>query len=748
MVSNSQLQSALEETGTIYNDGEQISVRFGYSPGFSRRSNTVTLPRNVEQYIEEDLDEREKRNILLDILNYYVTRLDSGDSEHIKREFAEEFDSTAPAVAGFVYRTVEDLWLDAERTDEYQGLKKYHSARTDILAEAERQKDISVLRHDEQLLKGIRQLALTGEVKGITETDESVQKFLAWTKTKLAEAQQAETSDDRKSIAAEITEALIAASENPKYLQRKLDSQDYKSFDFPSLKARWQRKTGVTKVVSEVLVNLRDSVKSARQKTPIIGQIAAVAVFLGVLLYAMFPGAVSASIPSVEATQDTLMDVLTVIMTVMLIALAMYAVYKVLKALASRYEEVFDKIGEILSKYLPDWLLRLLSFPSGLFNSTKQMNKKAWKKAEQKKDPVQSELENPRYAERMEEIECTSISNGIFSDKSIERDDEEKAEAVVADAEGDEDVEITVASDEEYEAPDMVDGFELSSRGDYQSHSYDSTQLRELREHRDRGLGNSYNSISEIEDEMKSRGLVKKLMQMFDTPPELRERTELHGHRLDYHNVAEFFAGNKSLFDELYRNRQYLPGGNRIVGVAADFSGSVNEMDTQIAITAIARAAQLQGDNFTAAGFSESAGGPIDSDTRLITGPNEQFELEHNSVVFASSGTPLANGVDTTHRLLGTSNASEQVMFVITDGKPNDRMYKDDWPHDPTACAKKAIEIAKANNIAVIGFGVDDVAEDVMEELFGHDGYVMTDSDDLAEELLETYSAKCQSIRR
>ena len=234
---------------------------------------------------------------------------------------------------------------------------------------------------------------------------------------------------------------------------------------------------------------------------------------------------------------------------------------------------------------------------------------------------------------------------------------------------------------------------------------------------------------------------------MFDTPPELRDKAELHGHQLDYRNVAEFFAGDKSLFDELYRNRKYVPGGNRIVGVSVDFSGSVNEMDTQVALTAIARAAQLQGDNFTAAGFTTYAGGPTDSRTQLITGPTEQFKMEHNSVVSAHGKTPLANGVDTTHRLLASNNATEKIMFVITDGKPNRSMKKSDWPSNSVASAEKAIEIAKTNNIAVIGFGVDDVDEDVMEKLFGHDGYVMTDSDDLAEELLKTYNTKCSTIR-
>ena len=396
MPSNEQLISVLEETGTIYNDGEPVDVDFGYSPGFSRTSNRVTLPKNVESYIGEDLSEREKRNILLDILNYYVERLQSGDRKRIKTEFAEEYDSTAPTVAGFVYRIVEDLWLDASRTSEYQGLKQFRMARANILAESELEEDISTLPHDMQLVTGIRQLSLTGTVSGIEQTDQSIQQFFAWTDEKLRDAQDATDRDKRKEIAAEITEALIALSENPRVLQRKLGSDGFKGFDFPSVEAQWQAASGFYQSVSGALLSVKNKVTTFKSNRPVWQQLVAVAVALGVFVYALFPETVKSSIPTISSAQNALLEALNIIVMILTTLIVAYIIYRIIRKLTEVFSDTCRKLQRKLQSLLPNWLLNLFSLPVSAANRTQKMNDAFWKKAEETNKPVETEVNKDR----------------------------------------------------------------------------------------------------------------------------------------------------------------------------------------------------------------------------------------------------------------------------------------------------------------------------------------------------------------
>ena len=219
------------------------------------------------------------------------------------------------------------------------------------------------------------------------------------------------------------------------------------------------------------------------------------------------------------------------------------------------------------------------------------------------------------------------------------------------------------------------------------------------------------------------------------------------GDDLNMRAINQRAAGDKSQ-TRLFTRKQQIAKGDRAVGVATDFSGSMYEDDVKMALAAVAEATEIIGDDFVANVWAKRDTEPFGirrgrTSIGIACGPNEDFEWDNLNAFNVGGGTPTADGIDQLTDMLDGMTAREKVAIVVTDGKPNveygggSRVER--LTGDATKDAARVTREARQEGMKVIGLGVGGVNESQMAEIFGQTGYVMGSMDDLAEKLVEVY---------
>lgn len=213
------------------------------------------------------------------------------------------------------------------------------------------------------------------------------------------------------------------------------------------------------------------------------------------------------------------------------------------------------------------------------------------------------------------------------------------------------------------------------------------------------------------------------------------------GPRLNTTNVVRRAAGDVTT-TELFEEERIVETGNRCIGLCMDVSGSMgkNMMPAKLAGACIAKSTEIIDDTFvweTYQGTGSSGG----LDLNLVTAHDESFEWEHLDSIQHKKGTPTAAGIRDTRMLMEEADAREYAMIVVTDGKAthdeNGRNHSDNSPVEQARCA---VTECRNDGIDVIGVGLGTgISHTKLGETFGEDGYVKTDVDDLADDLLTIY---------
>lgn len=289
------------------------------------------------------------------------------------------------------------------------------------------------------------------------------------------------------------------------------------------------------------------------------------------------------------------------------------------------------------------------------------------------------------------------------------------------------------------------------------------TPLGERKAERDErvrdGSGVASNDISsgQVREYLRASGLAKDVRRAFEQFANLDITTTSDtGDRVNVENAVRHMAGDYSTTDVYETDYTSDPGG-RLIGVSLDLSYSMrsdgsddieNELgervgaiaDAKAALGAVNVAAHELGDDLVASGFHRPRG----VKTPLITGPNESFEWEHLDAATYIHGTgtdtPTAHGILDTLDLIEQGGGRERLMLVITDGIPKDRGPNHRGDNAETD-ARVAVEQARTQGVGVIGIGVGSgVNERAMSTMFGDDGYVLTESDTLVDDLVSLYA--------
>jgi len=214
---------------------------------------------------------------------------------------------------------------------------------------------------------------------------------------------------------------------------------------------------------------------------------------------------------------------------------------------------------------------------------------------------------------------------------------------------------------------------------------------------------------------------------------ETRRRAE-SGSRVDVRAAIRRLAGDASV-TEVYERVETDATGDRGVGVALDMSSSMrgSELQAKAAVAAFAKAVEAVGDQLVATGFSSRS-------ARLITGPEERFQCWHLDTVQASGGTPTAAGVDDVLNLLSATHASEQLLIVVTDGKPT-KMLNSDQYSDAVNEVAAMVDRARERGVDVIGVGIGEFSERSMAAMFGEGAFTSTVAS-LEDDLVAAYESQ------
>lgn len=257
--------------------------------------------------------------------------------------------------------------------------------------------------------------------------------------------------------------------------------------------------------------------------------------------------------------------------------------------------------------------------------------------------------------------------------------------------------------------------------------------LDKSKQKRDKRLQNSNGEAVEKQIMEEWGEKIEEAFSIFKTRD--REHATMRGEEPHIDNYIDHRAGNKTI-TKFMKTRLPTEPGERLNVACVDMSGSIDETMVKTALGAYQYATEIIGDDFAAVAFSAE---DDKVQTPLITSPDEPFDWGHINTVSSGGGTPTEAGIDRATQLIEEYGKRENVMLVITDGKPNKirSSVAVKTKAGSTEVAHQRVRDAQQYAKA-IGVGVGNVNESQMKQMFGND-YVMINERNLAKRLVEIY---------
>jgi len=313
--------------------------------------------------------------------------------------------------------------------------------------------------------------------------------------------------------------------------------------------------------------------------------------------------------------------------------------------------------------------------------------------------------------------------------------------------------------EDELEAPDIneLDGFEDQYEQVQREQDKAETDVEKDRQTRQERLDSGRVRPNDdnpeevghqtVRDYLNETGQAEQIVEAFQRfKTDDRWVPDKDGERLNTDAVVDLISGDTGAQDRLYERKQKAETGNRVFGVSCDMSGSMRGVvkETKAAMGGVAMAARELGDDFVANGWTSTEKRGKDNQVITpVTLPDEDFEWEHLDALWPNYQDPITPGMRHLRGLVDEVSASEQVLVIITDGMPKMTADGKFNASEATLEAQEEVRKYRAEGYVVIGMGIEPGADqNLMEKMFGEGGYVMTDEENIADDLVAIYESQ------
>ena len=735
------LRDLLENLAKGYTGGGEVEVQFDDQPRITQDGETVYVWTEPGDVLGVDLDGPNEFRVIRDALNHEAAHYNYSDLSG-KAEFAARYPDFRK-LAGAVCNRLEDSYIDSRRLsgrDGYPGLRGAHALFAESqMATAD---GVDELDRSEALVRCVDYYALAGRVPGIRDADPEVREFAAWAKPRIEDLRRTDDAEGREELMTEIMDELVRRMpDRPDLSDLAQDIAEAASGELPD-------EADIENCVVEV-VEPEDVPEDAE----------------------------TAEIDPEDLDPETLEDL----------------------AEQADADEAESGEGEPGGADAPgddpeDGTDAETADGGESAGESEDGDEQgdgegAGDEADESADEAgQGDGDGEAEDGADGDADADGESDGDGSDADDDADGEARGESGETEgrstdddgAREDEATEDPTADlmddladlderDERGESPEFHDaGEDYAEASEADERRYErveddaayatETDMGRRKSRRDEraqaaNVGPSDVTSDEVRRVLRESGLaadIRKAFEQFATQ-DTTVRSE-DGDRLNTEAAVRHMAGDYSE-TQVYETDYTAATGGRCIGVALDASNSMNSdgselvtthlgggtgaiVDAKIALGAIHLAAHELGDDLVSSAFHS----PNAPSTPLITGPGESFEWSHLDGVTYGGTTPTAHAVLDTLELIREQGGNDEIMLVVTDGLPKDghpdldgATYAED--------AAIAVNMARAQGVGVIGIGVGSgVREGKMAQMFGSDGYVLTDSDNLVSELVDIYA--------
>lgn len=708
-----ELRSLLEALSSVQNDGDRLDVEF---TDRSRVIDEQTVGVSTRFDYDFSAGPNELR-VIVDRLSHQVWHLRTNARPAIREFMAEH--PAIPHIAGLVRNLVDDAYVDKRRTNEFKGLRRTLAFRADAaMADDDRRPPLNALSRELALVEGTCQLAMAGYVNGLDGVDDDVRAFLARTRDRLSTARGESSAAKRAALARKIVADLRAHAAVPVAADEYARSGTFPTDAVPSVRRRTEPRP----------LSVMGVLQATREATvEVFGTLGRITLFTLVALVGLFVEALRAL--RVLAALRWLAEALR------LASLWRWLVDRFVPDFGSADSQKRDETAQALEARL-----EAAGHSADLFLA-------ADGSLPTEVDPAEFDPKNvdadalrtvpPEALADMTHTDLEALGSAPDGDSNSTREAERDAIKLTADRSSAADW-YQLDGDIEYDHPDSDTERQWQALRDTASRADGGLAGRTAE--RDATATRNADS-SDVRAELNQRGVVREIEAAFDAVSARgREIAAPRGQRLDVRAAVRRQSG---ALDERNVYRRHSPGaGTRTVGVAVDLSQSMDVFEAKVALGALAKTTTLTGDEFVASGFATNREDGNRVVTPLVTGPSEPFRWRHLDAISQWNDTPTASGIRDVRTLLTQSHAKEQLLIVVTDGKPN--VPLDDTRLDgDAAIADAKAEVRRTrqeHSITLIGLAVgDDVDEATMRTVFGDRGYVRSDRSNFAERLLDVY---------
>lgn len=724
------LRTLLENLAKGYTGGGEVEVQFDDQPRITQDGETVYVWNEPGRVLDVDLDGANEFRVIRDTLNHEAAHYNWSDLTG-KAEFAARYPSFSK-LAGAVCNRLEDSYIDSRRLsgrDGYPGLRGAHALFTEAVVSD--RDGVDELDTPEALVNCIDYYGLAGRVPGIRDADADVREFAAWVKPRIDELRRTDTAEGREDLMTEIMDELVRrlpdkpdlddlAEEIAENTSGELpDEIDIETAEVETVEPEDVPENAETEEIEaeeldpETVEELTEAVEESEQGEDGDEQGETDA-------DAEDADGGEATGESEDGDEAEAADG---------------------SGVEGEPEESGDEDGDA----------------SGEGESGDEDGE-----GDADGEGADEDAETDGETGDTSEVEGEGTSTGDEGESQSEHGEDTSGDLMDALAELDERDEAGESpefhgADENYAEATDADERRYERVEDEAAYASNTDTGRRKAKRDDRtntALGRRDVSSETIREILRETGLARDIRRAFEkfATQDTTVRSE-DGDRLNTEAAVRHMSGDYSE-TQVYETDYTAATGGRCIGVALDISNSMNKggsrtvkevlgetkgaiVDAKVALGAIHLAANELGDDLVSSAFHTPS---TVARTPLVTGPGESFKWEHLDSVTYGGTTPTAHAVLDVLDLIREQGGKDEIMLVVTDGLPKDG-HPDLGGMSYAEDAAIAVNMARAQGVGVIGVGVGSgVRRGKMAQMFGDDGYIMTDSNDLVDELVTLYA--------